>query len=110
QIEIETPEGVDLRLSPAGPVVRAQAWAIDAIIRFFLFVAVGILAAPLRAAGAGLAAIAFFVISWIYPVLYEVLGGGRTPGKRVMGVRVVHDNGTPVGWSASMLRNLIRAA
>nr|GFD53798.1 hypothetical protein [Tanacetum cinerariifolium] len=25
-----------------------------------------------------------------------------------MGLRVVHDDGTPVGWSASLLRNLLR--
>ena len=31
-----------------------------------------------------------------------------TPGKRAMGIRVVHSNGTPVGWSASITRNLLR--
>jgi len=109
QIEIETPEGVDLRLSPAGPVVRAQAWLLDAVFKFFLYIGVIIMMVPLGQSGGGLAAIAFFVISWLYPVLYEVLRDGATPGKKVMGLRVVHDNGTPVGWSASMVRNLIRA-
>jgi uncharacterized RDD family membrane protein YckC len=110
QIEIETPEGVDLRLSPAGPVVRAQAWALDALLKSFFYAAAMIAAALLGAAGAGVALIALFLISWIYPVLFEVLRGGATPGKRTMGLRVVHDNGTPVGWPASMIRNLLRAA
>jgi uncharacterized RDD family membrane protein YckC len=110
RIRIETPEGVDLQLSPAGPVARAQAWAIDALLKLLLFTAAAIAFAPLGYAGAGLAGIAFFVISWLYPVLYEVLRDGATPGKRALRLRVVHDNGTPVGWSASMIRNLIRAA
>ncbi len=110
RIHIETPEGVDLQLSPAGPVARAQAWAIDAILKLLLFIAAAIVCAPFGYAGAGLAGIAFFIISWIYPVLYEVLRAGATPGKRALKLRVVHDNGTPVGWPASMIRNLIRAA
>ena len=34
---------------------------------------------------------------------------GRTPGKKAMGLRVIHDDGTPVGWAASLTRNLLRA-
>jgi hypothetical protein len=41
-------------------------------------------------------------------VLFEVLNQGRSPGKQWMGLRVVHDDGTSVGWSASLLRNLLR--
>jgi len=43
-----------------------------------------------------------------YDVLFEVYGGGRTPGKRVAGVRVVMDGGEPVGLRASLIRNIIR--
>ena len=31
------------------------------------------------------------------PVVFEVLNHGATPGKRALGIRVVHDNGVPVG-------------
>jgi hypothetical protein len=41
-------------------------------------------------------------------VLFEVLNQGCSPGKQWMGLRVVQDDGTPVGWSASLLRNLLR--
>jgi hypothetical protein len=41
-------------------------------------------------------------------VLFEVLNQGRSPGKQWMGLRVVQDDGTPIGWSASLLRNLLR--
>ena len=43
-----------------------------------------------------------------YDVLFEVRGGGRTPGKRAAGVRVVMDGGEPVGLRASLIRNIIR--
>jgi hypothetical protein len=43
-------------------------------------------------------------------VFFEVLGGGATPGKRRLGLLVLHDDGTPVGWTASILRNLVRFA
>jgi hypothetical protein len=33
-----------------------------------------------------------------------------TPGKSALQLRVVHDDGTPVGFAASLLRNLLRTA
>ena len=58
--------------------------------------------------GAGLAAILLFLLTWWYMVLFEVLNQGRSPGKQLLGLRVVHDDGTPVGWAASLTRNLLR--
>jgi uncharacterized RDD family membrane protein YckC len=58
--------------------------------------------------GMGLGSLLLFAISWWYMVLFEVLRQGRSPGKQWMGLRVVHDDGTPIGWSASLLRNLLR--
>ena len=49
-----------------------------------------------------------FATTWLYPVLFEVFNHGRTPGKMAAKIRVLHDNGSPIGWSASMLRNLLR--
>jgi hypothetical protein len=31
-----------------------------------------------------------------------------TPGKKMFKIRVVHDDGSPVDWSASIIRNLLR--
>lgn len=47
-------------------------------------------------------------MNWWYMVLFEVLDRGRTPGKRLLGLRVVHDDGTPIDWSSSLIRNLLR--
>ncbi|MCP1417393.1 putative RDD family membrane protein YckC [Pseudomonas laurylsulfativorans] len=106
--QVETPEGVDLPLRPAGLMVRALAFAIDLGLRGLALGVLFIGLAMLGKLGAGLGSILLFVVSWWYMVLFEVLNQGRSPGKQWMGLRVVHDDGTPVGWSASLLRNLLR--
>lgn len=104
----ETPEGVELGLRVAGPLPRALAWAIDTAIRYLLLALLTAALLPLAKLGTGALLIALFLTEWFYPVLFEVTRG-TTPGKQAMGLRVVHDNGTPVGWPASLLRNLLRA-
>lgn len=106
--QVETPEGIDLPLRPAGLMVRAVAFAIDLGIRGLIMGALFIALAFLGKLGMGLGSLLLFAISWWYMVLFEVLRQGRSPGKQWMGLRVVHDDGTPIGWSASLLRNLLR--
>ncbi|WP_371364983.1 RDD family protein [Pseudomonas sp. QL9] len=108
--QVETPEGIDLLLRPAGPVARGLAYLIDLGIRVLMMLAMFILLAFLGQLGTGLGLLLTFLVTWWYMVLFEVLNQGRSPGKQVMGLRVVHDDGTPVGWSASLLRNLLRFA
>ena len=105
---VETPEGVELNLEVAGPVARALSWAIDISIQFGIYVTLWtVLYATLGSFGTGLFTIGAFVMLWFYPVLFECLWAGQTPGKRAMGLCVVHGDGTPVGWNASILRNLL---
>lgn len=104
----ETPEGVELGLRVAGPLPRALAWTIDALIRYSALILFMIALIPLgEGVGGGLFLIALFLVEWFYPVIFEVRRGA-TPGKKMMGLTVVHDNGTPIGWPASMIRNLLR--
>jgi len=103
----ETPEGVELGLRVAGPLPRALAWVIDALIRYGGLFIVSIALSILGEFGFGLFLILLFLVEWFYPVLFEV-SRGATPGKKMMGLAVVHDNGTPIGWPASMIRNLLR--
>ncbi len=107
---VETPEGVELGLRVAGPAVRAYAWAIDTLIRLAVYVALAIPLAFLGQVGVGLYFLAIFLMEWFYPVYFEVTRGGATPGKRRLGLRVLHDDGTPVSWSSSIIRNLLRFA
>ena len=106
--QVETPEGIDLPLRPAGLMVRALAFTIDLMLRGLILGSLFIVLAMLGKLGAGLGSLLIFAVSWWYMVLFEVLNQGRSPGKQWMGLRVVHDDGTPVGWSASLLRNLLR--
>ena len=109
---VQTPEGVDLSLPVAGPVPRALAFALDSLVQAagFWAVQVAIFAAGAGEFAIGLNYIAAFLVSWFYPVCFEVLYHGQTPGKRIVGLRVVQENGTPIGWPASVLRNFLRVA
>ena len=81
----------------------------DLLIRGAILLGAFFILAILGQFGMGLGTILYFLINWWYPVLFEVLYQGRTPGKKAMGLRVIHDDGTPVGWAASLTRNLLRA-
>jgi hypothetical protein len=61
-------------------------------------------------AGAAVLLLAYFGLEWFYPVVFELTRAAATPGKRVMGLRVVMDSGLPVTPAASLTRNLLRAA
>lgn len=105
---VETPEGITLRLNAAGPMPRAAAWAIDFMIRFGILLFAMLPLGLLGDVGQGISLLLLFATVWLYPILFEVLHDGQTIGKRVMGLRVIHANGTPVGWMASIVRNLLR--
>ncbi len=106
----ETPEGIALALRPAGVLARAAAFAVDLLIRGALLLVMSMVMAPLGRFGSGLALILWFALEWFYPVLFELLPGGATPGKRAFGLRVTMDSGLPITPAASLLRNLLRSA
>jgi uncharacterized RDD family membrane protein YckC len=109
RVDISTPEGVDLEVELGGLGSRFVAQVLDGVIRVLV---VGALAILLFAIGSGVATAVFLVISfavWFgYDVLFEVLAGGRTPGKRATGLRVVRTGGQPVRFLASAVRNMVR--
>lgn len=110
QRRIPTPEGFELELSLAGPIVRALAWLLDLLIRGGILLALASVLGLLGAFGQAAALLSWFLIEWFYPVFFEVLRDGSTPGKRTFGMMVIQDDGTPVTWQASIIRNLLRVA
>jgi uncharacterized RDD family membrane protein YckC len=106
--EVVTPEGVSLHLPAAGPVPRAVAWVIDLVIRGGLMMLVGIVLGLLGAVGQGLYLVLLFLVFWAYPIVFEALWNGCTPGKKAMSLRVVAADGAPVGWLPAITRNLLR--
>ncbi|MFV8780877.1 RDD family protein [Microbulbifer sp. SA54] len=106
----ETPEGIDLTAQLAGPVPRILAYAVDLFYRSLILLALGIALTFAGRAGWGFWLLGSFFLEWFYPVFFEVLKGGQTPGKKAFSLAVVNDNLTPVTWSASIMRNLLRFA
>jgi uncharacterized RDD family membrane protein YckC len=108
QVYLETPEGIDLPLRPAGLPVRCLAFAIDGLIRSAILILTGIAWLYMGKLGAGFASISAFLLLWWYMVFFEVFNQGRSPGKQLLGLQVIHSDGTPIGWPASLTRNLLR--
>lgn len=106
--EMETPEGVSLRLRAAGPLPRAQAWMIDTVLRLVILVVAMIPLSLVGTGGRGLAMLLMFVLLWAYWVACELWLDGQSLGKRALGLRVVNADGTPVTWLPSVTRNLLR--
>ncbi len=53
-------------------------------------------------------AIVMFSIQWGWFAAWELAWEGQTPGKRVLGLRVVADDGSAAGTVAILVRNLLR--
>jgi uncharacterized RDD family membrane protein YckC len=109
---IATPEGIELELVLAGLASRFMAEIVDAALILLIVLALVAIAA-LAGGTPGLVILSLAVggvmlLSVCYHVAFEVLAGGRTPGKRINGLRVVMDGGGPVGVRASAVRNLVR--
>ena len=91
-------------------MVRFYAFIIDWAIRLAVLYAAAV--ATLLAGGLGTAfwLILLFLFEWFYPTAFELTPSGASPGKRVLGLKVVMDSGLPVTVAASVTRNLLRVA
>jgi len=119
-VDVETPELVVLTYTVAGVGSRVAAALIDYAICLLGYGAVLIGLASLGARGAigggarsaawagALLYLLLFAILWGYYVLFEGLGDGQTPGKRLLRLRAVRDGGYSVTFGASAVRNLVR--
>lgn len=114
-VRIATPEGVELELPLAGIGSRLTARILDHLIQGAgAFGALLLLSSAVDTSSSGEAVVAivailiFFVIFFVYDVAFEAFAGGRTLGKRAVGIRVVGSRGEPIGLSAAAVRNLLR--
>jgi uncharacterized RDD family membrane protein YckC len=108
---VETPEGIEFILYPAGLAVRACAYGIDLLAQWAFILAIIVIAGSWEGVfGTWLMLIIVFGIDWFYHVACELFLKGQSLGKRIMGLRVVRSNGSPVNPGASLLRNLLRFA
>jgi len=117
RVTVETPEGVDFQYVIAGPGKRGSAYAVDFLLRASIVALATILGyflgIPLGMSGGTMGAmflVAWFATTWLYCALFESFMQGQTPGKRMMKLRVLRTNGTPVGWFEAFGRNLLLGA
>ncbi len=109
-VSAETPEGILIELRPAGLTARCYAFAIDMLIRVMMLSVVAAVTGPMQGLGLAILLIAMFAFEWLYPVMFELSSWAATPGKRVVGLTTVMDNGLPITPAASFTRNLLRVA
>jgi uncharacterized RDD family membrane protein YckC len=109
--QILTPEQVEILLEPAGPGRRFGALVIDLLLVLSLTAAVSRLALLALPAGLGplVRGIVVVLLSWGYHVFFEVRHHGQSPGKRIVGIRVVDGRGLPLSLEQSLVRNVVRA-
>jgi uncharacterized RDD family membrane protein YckC len=108
RLAIATPEGVEVELTLANIGSRFIAGGIDFTIQLAVIISLALITRPAGDAGAALFTSAMFALIFFYDVLFEVLGGGRTPGKRWTGLRVVRSGGRPITLARSSVRNILR--
>src|SRR5438309_1879358 len=122
EYSVLTPERVSLQYDIAGIGSRGAAAIVDTVIQFvsvtvlaFGAFAAGVVGALFGIRGAalgslmlGLFALAVFIVMAGYYMVFEILWNGQTPGKRLLGVRVMRENGYPIRPVDSVVRNLVR--
>jgi uncharacterized RDD family membrane protein YckC len=113
EMPIETPECVRMTYRLAGPAARIGAYLLDSLLRGAILLIAGLvmMCAGMQTLGMsiGIFFLIWFFVEWGYFAISEGFYGGRTLGKRAMGIRVIETYGYPISpWSA-LLRNLLRA-
>jgi uncharacterized RDD family membrane protein YckC len=111
--EVLTTEKVPFSFRVAGMGSRFMAWLIDASALVVLYFA-GVLAGSvleIGRAGLGMAIVVLwlFMLQWGYFLLFEWLWHGQTPGKWLVGIRVLDLRGTAITFYRSAVRNFLRA-
>jgi uncharacterized RDD family membrane protein YckC len=126
RVTLQTPESVELEFTLAGIGNRAYALLIDYVVLGLILIGFlvfwSIFSIQLYGAieewignndqlALWLIAIPILVSFFIYVgyfVFFEALWQGQTPGKRYVKIRVIRDDGRPIGLQQSTLRALLR--
>jgi uncharacterized RDD family membrane protein YckC len=108
-----TPEGVDLQLELGTAGARAGAFMLDSLMIVTILIVMTVGLAFLALASKAemmliLWLLGFFILRNGWFSLFEMSGRGATPGKRLMGLRVVARDGARLTGGAVIARNAMR--
>lgn len=108
-----SPEKVVISFALAGLLTRLGAALIDLFVLILLMIAFGTatqqISAIIPILGLLLTIVTFF-LPFLYSIVFELWMNGRTPGKQVLGLRVIKDDGTPVDFKSAFLRSILKVA
>lgn len=125
---IETPEHVELQFALASVGNRFLACVIDHTLQMLTILILAVfaynLSAGARRLGSRVASgveegnlwmlalviLAVFLVFFGYFTFFETWWSGQTPGKRWMKLRVIQEDGRPIGFFAALTRNMLRLA
>ncbi len=120
-----TPERVSLQYEVAGIGSRSAAAMVDvalqgavlAVMLLIFALMAGLFGGAGRSSGGGAVVASIGVaalvlgttlVLWGYYLFFEIVWSGQTPGKRLVGIRVVRENGYPLRPADAVVRNLVR--
>lgn len=87
-----------------------QALFVVVMIVFVSLISVFSTLPTLANVGQGVLLLVLFLFQWGYGAFFETVFSGRTPGKFILSLRVVRDDGGPARFPDYVLRNLMRTA
>jgi uncharacterized RDD family membrane protein YckC len=115
-VNIETPEQIELSLEPAGLGSRFVGEIIDLLYKTAL-VGLALLVAWLLGSALQLplgfiywAIIITSLIVVLYDIYFELSWNGQTPGKRIAGIRVIREGGAALDFRSACIRNVLKIA
>jgi uncharacterized RDD family membrane protein YckC len=117
-LNIDTPENVVFGYRLAGIGSRFLAALLDTaliiiiqllvMLPIFFFIGIQTVADNFTSWVAALLGLLSFLFFWGYYIFFELVWNGQSPGKRLVGLRVVRRDGTPITLSEALIRNLVR--
>ena len=112
QRAIVTPEGVPLVVELADRGSRAAAFMLDLVFIILILLAGGLLllfsAAAIKVWAFVIGILGFFLLRIFYFPITELAWRGATPGKRILGLKVIDRQGGPLTPESIVVRNLMR--
>ncbi|WIV13093.1 RDD family protein [Proteiniborus sp. MB09-C3] len=118
-IKVTTPENIEVEYTLAALGSRTAAAGIDVLIQMVLIGAIlitvllmGLTPAELydryKSWVIAISLLLIFIINYGYFIIFEMIMNGKTPGKKIFGLRTIRTNGQPIAFKHSVIRNLFR--